>query len=135
MSPCSPSPRTTWTRCAHGCAPPATRRAGRGPEYTGWQAGTEVGELRRLVEYWADGSSTPVHYLRFDGECPDAVPIVLTHGWPSTFLELVGLARRLAQPSQHGVVAVDAFTVIVPSLPGYPFSSQRPALPPDLDLR
>jgi pimeloyl-ACP methyl ester carboxylesterase len=118
----------------------------------GWQAGVDTGELRRLVEYWAteydwraheaelnglpsyiaDVDGTPVHYLRFDGEHPDALPIVVTHGWPSSFLELTTLARRLATPSQYGGDAVDAFTVIVPSLPGYLFSPQRPSLPPAL---
>jgi len=118
----------------------------------GWQAGVDTGELRRLVEYWATGydwrvheaaindlpshiadvDGTPVHYLRFDGEHRDALPIVLTHGWPSSFLELTTLARRLATPSQHGGDAADAFTVIVPSLPGYPVSPQRPSLPPAL---
>jgi pimeloyl-ACP methyl ester carboxylesterase len=117
-----------------------------------WQAGADSGELRRLVQYWAteydwrtheaelnalpshiaDVEGTSVHYLRFDGEHPDALPIVLTHGWPSSFTELVTLARRLAAPSQHGGEPADAFTVIVPSLPGYAFSSQRPSLPPDL---
>lgn len=123
-----------------------------GPEQTGWAAGADPAEVRRLVEYWADGydwraheraiaalpsytaeiAGTPVHYLRFDGEQAGALPIVLTHGWPSTFLELVTLARRLAEPSRHGGDAADAFTVIVPSLPGYALSPQRPALPPDL---
>jgi pimeloyl-ACP methyl ester carboxylesterase len=123
-----------------------------GPEHTGWAAGADDSEVRRLVEYWADGydwraneaainalpshvteiAGTPVHYLRFDAERPDALAIVLTHGWPSTFLELVTLARRLAEPSRHGGDPADAFTVIVPSLPGYAFSPQRPSLPPDL---
>ncbi|SCE31404.1 Epoxide hydrolase N terminus [Streptomyces sp. DvalAA-14] len=114
----------------------------------GWAAGTEPGELRRLVAYWADGydwrtheaavnalpshfadiDGTPVHYLRFDGESPGALPIVLTHGWPSSVLELAGLARRLATPSQFGGAAEDAFTVIVPSVPGFAFSPQRPVL-------
>lgn len=118
----------------------------------GWQAGTDPAELGRLVGYWATGydwraqeaalnalpshtadiDGTPVHYLRFDGERPDALPIVLTHGWPSTFLELTALAQRLAAPSQHGGDAADAFTVIVPSLPGFAFSPQRPSLPPAL---
>jgi pimeloyl-ACP methyl ester carboxylesterase len=117
-----------------------------------WQAGADSGELRRLAQYWADGydwraheaelnalpshladiGGTPVHYLRFDGEHPDALPIVVTHGWPSSFVELVTLAHRLAAPSRHGGAAADAFTVIVPSLPGYTFSPQRPSLPPDL---
>ncbi|MGY0234190.1 epoxide hydrolase family protein [Longispora urticae] len=114
----------------------------------GWEAGTDPGELRRLVSYWAtdydwrsheadinalpsqfaDIDGTPVHYLRFDGERSDALPIVLTNGWPSSFLELTTLARRLASPSRYGGDAADAFTVIVPSLPGFAFSPQRPSL-------
>ncbi|MBR7838556.1 epoxide hydrolase [Actinospica durhamensis] len=114
----------------------------------GWEAGTDVRALRRLVEYWATGydwrahetyinslpfasadiDGTPVRYLRFDGERPDAFPLVLTNGWPSSFLELIGLARRLASPSQHGGDPTDAFTVIVPTLPGFAFSPQRPSL-------
>ncbi|MET7688938.1 epoxide hydrolase family protein [Streptomyces sp. NPDC005483] len=114
----------------------------------GWEAGTDTAELRRLTAYWADGydwraheaainalpshfadlDGTPVHYLRFDGEHPDALPIVITHGWPSSFLELTALANRLATPSRYGGAAEDAFTVIVPSLPGFAFSPQRPEL-------
>ncbi|WP_410672271.1 epoxide hydrolase family protein [Amycolatopsis sp. cmx-4-68] len=114
----------------------------------GWSAGTDPAELRRLVAHWASGydwraheaainalphhvadiAGTPVHYLRFDGEAPDALPIVLTNGWPSSFLELTGFARRLATPSEHGGSAADSFTVIVPSLPGFGFSPQRPSL-------
>jgi pimeloyl-ACP methyl ester carboxylesterase len=69
----------------------------------GWEAGADEGEL---------------------------LPVVLTHGWPSSFLELAGLARRLAAPSRHGGDPGDAFTVIVPALPGFPLSPQRPDLPP-----
>lgn len=114
----------------------------------GWSAGTDPAELRRLTAYWADGydwrtheaainalpshfadiDGTSLHYLRFDGERPEALPIVLTHGWPSTVLELVDLARRLSAPSQYGGDPTDAFTVIVPSLPGFAFSPQRPTL-------
>ncbi|MFD7900115.1 epoxide hydrolase family protein [Streptomyces sp. NPDC059743] len=114
----------------------------------GWDAGTEAGELRRLVARWAsdygwraheaainalpshlaDIDGTLLHYLRFDGERSGALPIVLTNGWPSSFLELTALARRLATPSQYGGDAADAFTVIVPSLPGFVFSPQRPSL-------
>ncbi|MBE1878798.1 epoxide hydrolase family protein [Myceligenerans pegani] len=128
----------------------ATRWPEPWPDQVPWEAGVDPRELRRLVEYWADGydwraheaaigrlphheadvDGTPVHYLRFDGEHPGALPIVLTHGWPSTFLELVTLARHLAEPSRHGGEPADAFTVIVPSLPGYPYSPQRPELPP-----
>jgi pimeloyl-ACP methyl ester carboxylesterase len=116
----------------------------------GWAAGTNTGELRRLARYWADEydwraseaainalpgriaslDGTDVFYLRFDAEVPGALPIVLTHGWPSSFLELTELARRLSAPSRHGGKPGDAFTVIVPALPGFPLSPQRPDLPP-----
>ena len=118
----------------------------------GRETGSDAGELARLVEHWSSGyqwrvheaavnalpwyaspvAGTDVRYLRFEAETPRALPLVLTHGWPSTVLELVALAERLAAPSRHGGQAADAFTVIVPALPGYPFSPQRPSLPPDL---
>ena len=114
----------------------------------GWSAGTDDAELRRLVAYWADGfdwraqearmnalpsrfasiDGTPVHYLRYDAERAGALAIVLSHGWPSTVLELTALAERLSSPSRFGGSADDAFTVIVPSLPGFAFSPQRPTL-------
>jgi pimeloyl-ACP methyl ester carboxylesterase len=117
---------------------------------TGWLAGTDEGELGKLVRYWADGydwrsqeaevnalpgwvtalDGADVYYLRFEAEVPGALPLVLTHGWPSSFLELAGLARRLSAPSRYGGDASDAFTAIVPALPGFPFSPQRPDLPP-----
>ena len=117
-----------------------------------WQAGTDASELRRLAAYWSDGydwraaearinrlpsfevkiGGRRVHYLKFDGERPDALPIVLTNGWPSTFFELVGVAERLARPSEYGRPDAVCFTVVVPSLPGYTFSEQRPALPADV---
>ena len=115
-----------------------------------WRAGTDEDELRRLARYWAEGydwrrseaeinalpghvtpiDGTDVFYLRFDAEVPGALPIVLTHGWPSTFLELTELARHLSAPASHGGRDEDAFTVIVPALPGFPFSPQRSDLPP-----
>lgn len=130
----------------------ARLRATRWPEpwpVDSWEAGTDAAELRRLVTLWAtdytwrtheaavnalpshfaDIDGTPVHYLRYDAEHPDALPIVLTHGWPSTVLELTTLAERLAAPSRHGGDARDAFTVIVPSLPGFAFSPSGPPSP------
>lgn len=113
-----------------------------------WAAGTDEAELRRLAAYWADGfdwaesarriralpwgaaviDGTPVSYLRFDADEPSCgLPIVLTNGWPSSALELVDLAQRLVAPDAHGGDAA-ASTVIIPAIPGLPFSPQRPAL-------
>jgi pimeloyl-ACP methyl ester carboxylesterase len=115
---------------------------------TAWAAGTDGEELRRLVDHWAsaydwreheaavnalpsrfaDIDGTVMHYLHFAAESDAALPILLANGWPSSFLELVGLAERLSTPSRFGRRPRDAFTVIVPSLPGFGLSPQRPSL-------
>jgi epoxide hydrolase-like protein len=117
-----------------------------------WAAGTDPTELERLVDYWAGDYDWPrwqavinelpshfavigghqVHYLKFDGDTPDAVPVIVTNGWPSTFFEMVALAERLASPSRFAAAGDLDFTVVVPSLPGFTFSSQRPTLPADV---
>lgn len=113
-----------------------------------WEAGTDPGELRRLVSHWGSDhdwrerereinalpwhvttiAGVAVHFLLFEAEQAGALPLVLTNGWPSSFLELVTLARRLANPSRSGGVAADAFTVVVPCLPGFAFTPQQPTL-------
>lgn len=117
-----------------------------------WAAGTDLSELRRLAEYWADGfdwraveaeinalpskiasiDGQQVHYLRFDASAPTAPWLLLTNGWPSTAYELVNLARRLSRPEDFGLSGVPGFTVIVPSLPGFTFSDQPDSSPPRL---
>ncbi|MEU4191638.1 epoxide hydrolase family protein [Kribbella sp. NPDC026611] len=125
----------------------ATRWARRWP-VDAWTAGTDSDELRRLVGYWctaydwreheaainalpsafADVAGTSIHYLRFDAGRDGALPLLLANGWPSSFLELTELAERLSVPSQYGGSAENSFTVIVPSLPGFGLSPQRPTL-------
>lgn len=112
----------------------------------GWEAGSDQVELRRLVNHWIDSfdwkaqerqinalpwhvaliNGTPITYLRFDAEVSGGLPVVLTNGWPSSALELVNLAQRLATPSQFGGDPARAVTAIVPALPGLPFSPPRP---------
>lgn len=115
----------------------------------GWDAGTDQHELRRLVDVWltefdwraqqqqidalpwrhVDIDGTSVAYLHFDAEQGGAgVPVLLTNGWPSTALELVEVAQRLAMPSRFGGDPAHAASVVVPALPGLPFSPQRPRL-------
>jgi pimeloyl-ACP methyl ester carboxylesterase len=119
-----------------------------------WAAGSARDQVRRLAAYWASGydwrrheaginslpwqiadlagAGQPLFYLRFDAE-PSGVtgnlPLVLTNGWPSSFLELVGLARRLSAPSAWSGDPASACTVIVPCLPGFPLSPQPGTLP------
>lgn len=100
-----------------------------------WSQGVDLDYLRDLLAYWADGydwreherrlnrfehrmaevDGVRLHFVHHRGS-GDGPPLVLTHGWPSTFVELLGLIDRLG----------DRFDLVVPSLPGYAFS-QRPA--------
>jgi pimeloyl-ACP methyl ester carboxylesterase len=113
-----------------------------------WSFGTGGKIAAELVDRWAERldesvltskfsglpqvrielADTWIHVVHIRGEIDDALPIVLTHGWPSTVLELLPLARRLARPSDHGGDANDAFHVVIPALPGFPLSGA----PPDL---
>jgi pimeloyl-ACP methyl ester carboxylesterase len=119
------------------------------PDRTGaepWAAGTDPAYLKELLDHWGDGfdwraieaelNSLPhyraevggrrVHFVRLEGGGaeggPAPLPLILTHGWPSCFVEMLRLAELLADPARHGAERTDAFDVIVPSLPGFPFS-------------
>lgn len=118
------------------------------PEGSGWTYGTDTAYLRDLVGYWRDGydwraaeahlnrlphfiaevDDLPIHFIHERGSGHDPLPLVLTHGWPGSFVEFDRLVEPLAHPERHGGDAADAFDVVVPSLPGYAFSG-RPAKP------
>ncbi|MGV9309113.1 epoxide hydrolase family protein [Nonomuraea sp. NPDC003727] len=111
-----------------------------------WAAGVDPDYLRELVSYWADGfdwsavesalNAFPHHVAEVDGRrvhfvlmrgtrvegAPEPLPLVLTHGWPSSFVEMLRVAPLLADPASHGGDPADAFDVVVPSLPGFLFS-------------
>jgi pimeloyl-ACP methyl ester carboxylesterase len=110
-----------------------------------WEQGTDLGYLRDLLAYWADGfdwrarerelnrfhhfradlDGTRVHFVHERARHGGGVPLVLTHGWPSSFVELLPLVPLLTDPGAHGIDG-PAFDLVVPSLPGYGFS-ERPA--------
>jgi pimeloyl-ACP methyl ester carboxylesterase len=83
-------------------------------------------ELNSLPHYRVDLDGAAVHFLHFRARGSSRLPLVLTHGWPGSFLELASLAERLSDPGAHGVDPRLAFDVVVPSLPGFAFSEQRP---------
>jgi pimeloyl-ACP methyl ester carboxylesterase len=110
----------------------------------GWSHGTNVDYLRELASYWADGfdwraqerllnrrlpgwvtdiAGRQVHFARCPGVGPDPMPLVLLHGWPGSYFEMVKVAPVLADPAAHGGDPADAFEVVVPSLPGHGFSA------------
>jgi pimeloyl-ACP methyl ester carboxylesterase len=108
-----------------------------------WTFGTEANYLKELVAYWRDRfdwraveremngyahyrttiDGMPIHFIHEPGKGPKPIPIIMSHGWPWTFWDLHKVIRPLADPAAHGGDARDAFDVIVPSLPGYGFST------------
>ncbi len=109
-----------------------------------WNAGTPPAYLRQLVDYWRSGydwrarearlnrfaqfraevGGTPVHFIHERGRGDAPLPLVLTHGYPDSFLRFVKLIPLLTDPAAHGGDARDAFDVVVPSLPGFGFSGK-----------
>src|SRR5262245_39353058 len=110
----------------------------------GWEGGTDAEYLRELVAYWRDRydwraaeralnrfpqfraevKGRGIHFVHQPGAGPNPLPLILTHGWPSTFWEFHKVIAPLADPAAQGGDPRDAFHVVVPSLPGFGFSDR-----------
>jgi microsomal epoxide hydrolase len=113
-----------------------------------WKYGTDVVWLHRLVEYWISEydwraaerelnrwpqykaviTGSEIHFYHVKGSATKSRPLLLTHGWPGSVLEFQSCIDRLAFPGRHGGDPQEGFDLVIPSLPGYGFSS-RPARP------
>lgn len=112
----------------------------------GWEQGTPLDFTRALCEHWADGydfgfvdrinafpqlrteiEGLGIHVLHVPSPEPDALPLVLTHGWPGSVVEFLDVIGPLSDPRSHGGDPADAFHVVVPSLPGYGWSDRPTA--------
>jgi pimeloyl-ACP methyl ester carboxylesterase len=82
--------------------------------------------LDRLPQLRAEVHGQGLHVVHVEGQGPNPLPLLLTHGWPGSFLEYLKLIPLLSDPGTHGADPADAFTVVVPSLPGYGFSDPSP---------
>jgi microsomal epoxide hydrolase len=116
------------------------------PDATGkpWSMGTDRAYMQQLVAYWKDRydwrkqeaelntfdhyttaiNGYKIHFIHQKSRNPSAIPLVMTHGYPGTIWEMLPSVAALTDPVAHGAVATDSFHVIVPSLPGYGFSSE-----------
>jgi pimeloyl-ACP methyl ester carboxylesterase len=106
--------------------------------------GVQLARLQKLVQYWgteydwrkveAKLNALPMFVTEIDGldiqfihvpsKHPDALPLIMTHGWPGSILELLKVIGPLTDPTAHGGSAADAFHLVVPSLPGFGFSGK-----------
>src|SRR5215471_21336280 len=84
----------------------------------------QIDEFSQLqhFRYTCDGFG--VHFIHERGRGPSPMPLILTHGWPGSFLEMLKIIPLLTDPAAHGGDAADSFDVVVPSLPGYGFSDR-----------
>ena len=106
--------------------------------------GVQIAFLRELARYWAEDydfgrlearlnalpqfvteiDGVDVHYIHVESPHEDALPLIITHGWPGSVVEMLDIIEPLTDPVAHGGNAEDAFHVVIPSIPGYGFSDQ-----------
>ncbi|WP_067182164.1 epoxide hydrolase family protein [Microtetraspora niveoalba] len=109
----------------------------------GWSRGVPVAYLKEMAGYWRDGfdwreqearlnafpqfvteiDGLDVHFLHVRSPEPDALPLILTHGWPNSVVEFTDLIGPLTDPRAHGGDPSQAFHVVAPSVPGFGFSA------------
>ena len=111
---------------------------------SGWGYGTDLAYLQSVCDDWQnkydwraqedrfnrwphflteiDGQQ--IHFIHARSDKSDALPLIITHGWPGSVVEMLDVIEPLIDPTAHGGSAEDAFHVVIPSIPGYGFSSQ-----------
>lgn len=112
-------------------------------EGSGWERGTDINYLKSLISYWREEfdwraqerelnkfsqfrcnvDGIDIHFIHEKGKGPNPIPIILTHGWPDSFIRYQKIIPLLTNPASYGGDPKDSFDVIVPSLPGFGFSS------------
>src|SRR5205814_6335168 len=106
--------------------------------------GVQLATLQAIVEYWRTDydwgpvqsklnalpnfmttiDGLDVHFIHVKSPHENALPLIITHGWPGSVIEMLGVVGPLTDPTAHGGRAEDAFDLVLPSLPGYGFSDQ-----------
>jgi pimeloyl-ACP methyl ester carboxylesterase len=106
--------------------------------------GVQLAMLRELARYWAEDydfgrleaklnalpqfmteiDGVDVHFIHVKADHEGALPLIMTHGWPGSVIEMLEVIGPLTDPTAHGGQAEDAFDVVIPSMPGYGFSGK-----------
>jgi pimeloyl-ACP methyl ester carboxylesterase len=110
--------------------------------------GVQLATTKKLADYWANHhdwrraekqifsypnfitniDGLDIHFIHVKSKHPNALPVIITHGWPGSIIEQLKVIGPLTDPTAHGGTAADAFDVVIPSLPGYGFSG-KPSAP------
>jgi pimeloyl-ACP methyl ester carboxylesterase len=83
--------------------------------------------LNALPQFKTEIDGEDIHFIHVTSPQADALPLIMTHGWPGSVIELLETVGPLTDPTAHGGSAEDAFHLVLPSLPGYGFSASRPS--------
>jgi pimeloyl-ACP methyl ester carboxylesterase len=106
--------------------------------------GAPLASLQKLLQYWGSGydwrkaeqklnglpqfttniDGVDIHFIHVKSREKNALPVIMTHGWPGSVLEFLAVIGPLTDPTAHGGSAADAFDVVIPSIPGYGFSGK-----------
>jgi pimeloyl-ACP methyl ester carboxylesterase len=106
--------------------------------------GVQLATMQALVRYWAgeydmgrferrlnefpqfitEIDGLDIHFIHVESQHEDALPLIITHGWPGSVIEMLHVLGPLTDPTAHGGTAADAFHVVVPSIPGYAYSAK-----------
>src|SRR5438874_9555299 len=106
--------------------------------------GAPLDKLQQLVRYWGTGynwrkleaklnglpqfittiDGVDIHFIHVRSKHPNALPVIVTHGWPGSIVEQLKIIDPLTNPTAHGGSAEDAFDIVIPSVPGYGFSGR-----------
>ncbi|MDQ3875261.1 MAG: epoxide hydrolase, partial [Actinomycetota bacterium] len=81
-------------------------------------------KLNALPQFLTEIDGVEIHFINVRSQHEDALPLIMTHGWPGSVIELLETVGPLTDPTAHGGQAEDAFHLVLPSLPGYGFSGE-----------
>ena len=110
--------------------------------------GVQLATMQKLADYWANHhdwrraeaqifsypnfvtniDGLDIHFIHVKSKHPNALPVIITHGWPGSIIEQLKIIGPLTDPTAYGGTAGDAFDVVIPSLPGYGFSGKPTAV-------
>jgi len=81
-------------------------------------------KLNALPQFKTEIDGVDIHFIHVKSDHEDALPLIITHGWPGSIIEMLNVVGPLTDPTAHGGSAEDAFDVVLPSIPGYGFSDE-----------
>jgi hypothetical protein len=90
----------------------------------GYDFGRVAARLNALPQFTTEIDGVDVHFIHVRSEHEDALPLIMTHGWPGSVMELLDTVGPLTDPTAHGGTPEDAFHLVLPSMPGYGFSNE-----------